>query len=182
MNPTTFPTPFDQYSAMALRLAGRLLGNQDAAADAVQEGLIKAHQALGRFEGGNLRAWFLRIVTNTCYDHMRYQKRHPARSLEQMIEEQGDEQPELAHQFHTAPDQQFLQDESMQTILQVIEQLPECYRYVLQRIDVEGYEYTEVADELQVPIGTIKSRLHRARVIVRDQLVAAGVVAKTRQT
>ena len=70
----------------------------------------------------------------------------------------------------------------MQTILQVIEQLPDCYRYVLQRIDVEGYEYTEVADELQVPIGTIKSRLHRARVIVRDQLVAAGVVAKTRQT
>ena len=176
MNPTLFPTIIDQYMPMAMRLAYRILGSQDAAADAVQDGLIKAYQALSRLEGGSLRAWFMRIVANTCFDVLRYQKRHPTRSLEQFIEEHDDEQPAFVHCQQATPDHQFLQTEALQAILQIIEQLPDCYRIVLQRIDVEGYGYAEVAAQLELPIGTIKSRLFRARVIVRDQLVEAGIV------
>ena len=176
MNPAPFPTIVNQYAPMAMCMAYRILGSQDAAADAIQEGLFKAYQAIASFEGGNLRAWFMRIVANTCFDLLRYQKRHPTRSLEQFIEEHDDEQPMFVHCPQAIPDQQFLQTEALQAILQIIEQLPDCYRLVLQRIDVEGYGYAEVAKQLQLPMGTIKSRLFRARVIVRDQLVEAGIV------
>lgn len=176
MTPATFPTLFEQYSHKAMRLATRLLGSHDAAADAVQEGLIKAYQAFARFEDGNLHAWFLCIVTNTCYDHLRIQKRQPTDSLEELTEAYGGENLVIACCSQATPDQQFLQKESLQAVFEVIEQLPTGYRVVLQRIDIEGYEYNEVAEELQIPLGTVKSRLHRARVIVRNQLVTTGMM------
>ena len=70
-----FGNLIEVYRSTAERLAQQILHTEEAAADAVQEALIKAHRAMGRFQDGNFRSWFLRIVTNTCYDHLRRQKR-----------------------------------------------------------------------------------------------------------
>lgn len=169
-------TQFEEYMPLAKQVAQRLLQSPDAAADAVQIGLIKAHRAFAPDECQNVRAWFLRIVTNTCYDMLRYQKRRATQSLEQLFEEFGDKSPACAVSHRGAVEQQIIEEESYQTLLCLIAQLPEAYRLVLVRIDVEGYEYQEVADQLGVPIGTIKSRLFRARTMMRDRLVAAGMV------
>ncbi|MFN8445726.1 MAG: sigma-70 family RNA polymerase sigma factor [Caldilineaceae bacterium] len=166
-----YPTQLEQYMATATRLAIRLLGSYDAAEDAVQEGLIKAYRAWGGFEGSNLRAWFLCIIRNTCYDHLRAQKRRPTESLEAMFERENNETSHLTRYPSLSPDQIVLQQERMQAILHMIEALPSDYRMVLQLVDLEGYGYAEVSTILNIPMGTVKSRLCRGRSLVRDQLV-----------
>ncbi len=79
----------DQYRSSAERVAYQILRTEDGAADAVQEALIKAHRAMVRFQDGNFRSWFLRIVTNTCYDHLRRQKRRASVSLDEIHEQSG---------------------------------------------------------------------------------------------
>lgn len=174
-NSVPIPTILDQYTPMAMRLAYRILGTKEAAADAVQEGLIKAYQALARFDGGNLRAWFLRIVTNTCLDTLRRQKQWKLYSLEAFIDEQVDDYYDNLFFDPVTPEHQYLQNESLQVILQSIERLPVEYRLILQRIDIEGYGYAEVAAQLDLPMGTIKSRLFRARMIARQYLIQLQV-------
>ncbi len=171
ITPLPSPTVLDPYLAVAMRLAIRLLGSYDAADDAVQEGLIKAYRAWERFEGHNLRAWFLCIIRHTCYDHLRAQKRHPTESLEALLEERGDEPIHLTHTPVIAPDQLVLQQEALDTILRAVETLPPDYRLVLQLVDLEGYGYAEVSETLKIPMGTVKSRLCRARGLVRDHLL-----------
>ena len=84
----------EAYRSPAERLARSILLTEEAAADAVQEALIKVFRAMPRFKDGNFRAWLLRIVSNTCYDHLRSQKRRKSISLEQMIEELDYEAPD----------------------------------------------------------------------------------------
>ena len=84
-----FGSLVENYRAAAERVAQQILRTEDGAADAVQEALIKAHRAMGRFQDGNFRSWFLRIVTNTCYDHLRRQKRRAATSLDELTEQAG---------------------------------------------------------------------------------------------
>ena len=166
-----FPSQLEQYMATATRLAVRILGSYDAAEDAVQVGLIKAYRAWGGFEGGNLRGWFLCIIRHTCYDHLRAQKRRPTESLEALFENENNEAIHLTRHSSISPDQIFLQQESMETILHTIDRLPPDYRLVLQLVDLEGYGYAEVSALLNIPMGTVKSRLCRGRSLVRDQLV-----------
>ena len=86
---TAFHLLVDHYFTSAQRLAQHILRTEEAAADAVQEALIKVHRALPRFQDGNFRSWLLRIVTNTCYDHLRSQKRRSAVSLDEMKDQSG---------------------------------------------------------------------------------------------
>src|SRR5690606_16530595 len=76
-----FSTLVSHYQSAAQRLAQQILRTEEAAADAVQEALIKVHRALPRFQDGNFRSWLLRIVTNTCYDYLRSQRRRATVSL-----------------------------------------------------------------------------------------------------
>lgn len=171
-----FPTQLEQYIATATRLAVRLLGSYDSAEDAVQEGLIKAYRAWGSFDGGNLRAWFLCIIRHTCYDHLRAQKRRPTESLEKLLEAENSEAIHLAHNPSLSLDQIVLQQETMQTILHTIATLPPDYQMVLRLADLEGYGYAEVSALLNIPMGTVKSRLCRGRNLIRDQLLNIGIV------
>lgn len=177
MESVPFPQLIQPYAPTALRIARRLLGDADAAADAVQVGLIKAYRARAGFQGKNLRTWFLRIVTNTCYDQIGYARRRPAVSLDALIEEYGENLPIVRRDSSPSIEELICRQETWAVLLQAIATLPPAHRVVLQRIDVEGYSYAEVAAELYIPIGTVKSRLFRARAQVRDQLVDAGLVA-----
>jgi RNA polymerase sigma-70 factor (ECF subfamily) len=131
---------------------------------------------MARFQEGNFRSWFLRIVTNTCYDHLRRQRRRAAVSLDELTDQAGIDY--LPEESCTAADPETLalQNEGMRLLLAAIEALPEYHRSVVLLVDVQGYDYAEAADLLQLPLGTLKSRLSRARAALRDQLVQTGVV------
>ncbi len=165
------------YQAAAQRLAQQILRTEEAAADAVQDALIKVHRALPRFQDGNFRSWLLRIVTNTCYDYLRSQRRRSTLSLDDLTEPSGSEFPQLRADELQNPEMLVTQQESLHYLLHAIEQLPNWHRDVVMLIDVHGYDYTEAADMLGLPLGTVKSRLSRARSALRDQLLKAGFVA-----
>lgn len=164
------------YHAAAHRLAQQILRTEEAAADAVQDALIKVHRALPRFQDGNFRSWLLRIVTNTCYDHLRRQKRRSALSLDETVEWASLDVPGHLLAAAENPETVALQQERLRLLLQAIDNLPSWHRNVVVLIDVHGYDYNEAADLLGLPLGTVKSRLSRARSALRDILVEVGVV------
>ena len=159
----------------AVRLACSIMQTEEAAADAVQEALIKVHRAMPRFKDGNFRAWLLRIVSNTCYDHLRSQKRRSTLSLDQMIEESDYEAS--AWRCEQNPERFALRREQLAGLGRLIEGLPSWYRDVVILVDVHGYDYGEAAAHLRLPRGTVKSRLSRARAHLRDQLAAADLLS-----
>jgi RNA polymerase sigma-70 factor (ECF subfamily) len=171
-----FNSLISHYQAAAQRLAHQILRTEEAAADAVQDALIKVHRALPRFQDGNFRSWLLRIVTNTCYDYLRSQRRRSTVSLDDLTEPSGAEFPTLRADELQNPEMLVTQQESLQFLLQAIEQLPHWHRDVVLLVDVHGYDYTEAAEMLSLPLGTVKSRLSRARSALRDQLTKAGFV------
>jgi RNA polymerase sigma-70 factor (ECF subfamily) len=171
-----FNSLISHYQAAAQRLAQQILRTEEAAADAVQDALIKVHRALPRFQDGNFRSWLLRIVTNTCYDYLRSQRRRSTVSLDDLTEPSGAEFPQLRADELQNPEMLVTQQESLQFLLQAIDQLPSWHRDVVLLVDVHGYDYTEAAEMLSLPLGTVKSRLSRARSSLRDQLTNAGFV------
>ena len=164
----------EAYWSPAARLACSILQTEEAAADAVQEALIKVYRAMPRFRDGNFKAWLLRIVSNTCYDHLRSQKRQRAVSLEQMIEESNFELPESSSEQN--PERYALRQEKLAVLSGMIDGLPSWYRDVVVLVDIQGYDYGEAAASLGLPRGTVKSRLSRARANLRDQLVAENML------
>lgn len=164
------------YHAAAHRLAQQILRTEEAAADAVQDALIKVHRALPRFQDGNFRSWLLRIVTNTCYDYLRSQRRRASVSLDELTEEAGAEFQLSGAADQENPELVVAQREGMQLLMRAIEELPEWHRSVVLLVDVHGYDYAEAAGLLGLPLGTVKSRLSRARSTLRDKLVACGYV------
>jgi RNA polymerase sigma-70 factor (ECF subfamily) len=165
------------YHAAAQRLAQQILRTEEAAADAVQDALIKVHRALPRFQDGNFRSWLLRIVTNTCYDYLRSQRRRAAISLDDLTEPSNAEFPQLQADELQNPEVFVTQQESLQFLHHSIDILPSWHRDVVLLVDVHGYDYTEAAEMLGLPLGTVKSRLSRARSALRDQLLKAGYVS-----
>lgn len=171
-----FAALIDLYRAAAERTAQQILHTEEAAADAVQEAMIKAHRAMARFQEGNFRSWFLRIVTNTCYDHLRRQRRRAAVSLDELTEQAGIDYLTIDEFVAEDPESLVLQNEGMRFLLAAIDDLPDYHRNVVLLVDVQGYDYAEAAKTLGLPLGTVKSRLSRARSALRDQLVKAGIV------
>lgn len=176
-----FSALVQQYYSAAIRMAQQILYTEEAAADAVQEALIKAHRAMHRFQDGNFRSWLLRIVTNTCYDMLRRQKRRNALSLDEMTEEtNGDTVVQMTSLYpleECDPEVLASSSEGMQQMLSLIDELPAWHKNVILLVDVHGYDYGEAAELLDVPLGTIKSRLSRARATLRDRLVSTGMIA-----
>jgi RNA polymerase sigma-70 factor (ECF subfamily) len=158
------------YQGLAYNLAYRILGNGDAAADATQEAFIKAYRSLGQYRGGSFKAWLLRIVTNVCYDQLRSLQRRPASSLEDLAgnSEHAGQLVDEAEQ----PADYALRQELGGVIQQGIERLPPDQRMVLVLSDIEGLSYEEIAQVMQSSLGTVKSRLSRARAKLRDFLLA----------
>jgi RNA polymerase sigma-70 factor (ECF subfamily) len=155
----------------AFTLAFRLLGDSHRAADAAQDAFIAAYRRLDTYRGGNFRAWLLRIVSNRCYDVLRSQKRHPTLSIERPNDEDDPEALEIADGSAT-PEQTAQQRELRRAIQGCISALGEDQRIALVLSDVEGFSYDEIARQTGAQMGTVKSRISRARASVRDCLQA----------
>ena len=162
--------PFmDQLYAAAMRMTK----NPADAADLVQETFVKAYTAFGQFQQGtNLKAWLYRIQTNTFINNYRKNQRNPyqgtiddledwqlggAESVTQSLSTRSAEAEAIDH----------LPDSAVKDALQSI---PEDFRLAVYFADVEGFSYQEIADIMKTPVGTVMSRLHRGRRMLRDLL------------
>ena len=160
------------HQEMVFNVACRILVNPDAAEDAVQESFIAAYNNLRSFRGGSFKAWLLRVVTNKCYDELRRQKRHPETALNPIIDDGEDEveSPSWLEDDSPSPEERSEQTLLQQAIEECISRLPDDFRIVAVMVDVQDFEYQEVADAIGKPLGTVKSRLARARHKLRDCL------------
>ena len=159
------------YQNMAYNLAYTLLGDPDSAEDATQESFIKAFQNIGRFRGGSFRAWLLRIVANTSYDLLRRSKRSFIQPLFPENED-GEEVESPAWLVDSSASVQAVveQMEDSTRIYRALDELPEVYRSVITLVDLYELDYGEAAKVLKVPLGTVKSRLARARLQMQHKL------------
>lgn len=159
------------YQGLAYNVAYRVIGQPEAAADACQDAFLKAYKAIKQHQGGSFKSWLMRIVTNTCYDQIRYKKRRPTTSLEGMTEDTSAEHNATLISEAEHPEEYALRGELGDVIQQGINQLPEDQRIVLVLSDVEGFSYQEIAEVIDQPLGTVKSRLSRARRRMREYLI-----------
>jgi RNA polymerase sigma-70 factor (ECF subfamily) len=159
------------YQDRVFNTALRILGDEDIAQDAAQEAFISAFRSINTFRGGSFKAWLLRTVTNACYDELRRQKRRPTTPLEPESKD-GEEMdsPRWLADPNMTPSEQFEADELEHAIQHCLDTLPTDFRTVVVLADIQGMDYTEVATVARVPLGTIKSRLARARLRLRECL------------
>ena len=162
-----------QYMDQLYAAAMRMTRNPADAADLVQETYVKAYQAFGQFQQGtNLKAWLYRIQTNTFINIYRKNQRNPyqgtiddledwqlggAESITQSTSTRSAEAEAIDH----------LPDNAVKEALQAV---PEDFRMAVYYADVEGFSYQEIADIMKTPVGTVMSRLHRGRRMLRDLL------------
>jgi RNA polymerase sigma-70 factor, ECF subfamily len=174
-----FNTLVLHYQSQVFNLAYRVMGERESAADAAQEAFISAYKNLKRFRGGSFKAWLMRIVTNACYDELRRRKRRPQTSLEALHVVEEDANPSLVMRSE-APEAHAQRMELAVAIQHCIGTLPEDQRMAAVLSDIEGYSYDEMATIMEVSLGTVKSRLSRARAKLRDCLRAKGELLPSR--
>ena len=163
---TAFNLIVERYQSRVYNLAARIIGDRTAAEDIAQETFISAHRAIGGFRGGSLRAWLLRIASNLSYDFIRASRRRPAQSLDESMLNPGLAVPSR----EPSPEQMAERGELSAEIQRAILSVPMDQRTVLVLVDVQGLSYEEAAEASGVSLGTVKSRLSRARSRVQEIL------------
>jgi len=167
----SFNTLVLTYQDILFNTALRIMGDQDSAADATQEAFLSAFRAIKSFRGGSFKAWLLRTVTNACYDELRRQKRRPTTPLEPELDDGEEmETPRWLADPSMSPEEEAEAEELEHAIQHCLDELPVEFRAVVVLSDVQGMDYKEVALAVRVPLGTIKSRLARARLRMRECL------------
>jgi len=146
----------------AYRLARWLMRNEHDAEDAVQEASLRALRYFGTFSGGNARAWFLRIVRNTCCG------RQVAGFI--ALTDPFDEEQHSSGQRASDPETLLLQTAVVTMVERTMRNVPDRFRELLVLREVEGLSYKEIAEATGVPMGTVMSRLSRARQAFRGAL------------
>ena len=158
------------YQNMAYNHAYALVGDPDKADDIAQESFIKVFRNISRFRGGSFRSWLLRIVTNTSYDLFRRFRAHPEQSLSPLDANNEEMEPTWLADPALSVEMAVEYNEEVKRLYQTLDVLPTAYRSVITLIDLYEFEYEEAARILRVPLGTIKSRLARARIRIKEKL------------
>ena len=148
-------------------VAFRVVGDRETAADAVQEAFLSAYRNLSRFRGDSFRSWLTRITVNAATDVLRSRKRRPA----DPYPEWEDEAWQPPADESDGPEQRALVRQRSRTIAEALTHISEDQRIAIVLFDVEGYDYQEIAEMTGVSLGTVKSRIHRGRLALRDLLV-----------
>jgi len=152
----------------AYNLARWLTHNDSDAEDVVQEAYLRAVRSFDRYRGGDPRSWVLTIVRNTCYTWLRQNRATPTALAG---DADGDSVPEIPGDPAAQPDVQFLRAVDRQLLREALEALPTEFREALVLRELEGLSYKEIADITDVPLGTVMSRLARARKQLQQSLI-----------
>ncbi|NLG73421.1 MAG: sigma-70 family RNA polymerase sigma factor [Chloroflexi bacterium] len=159
------------YQDLVFSQAYRMMGEAEAAEDITQEAFISAYRKIDSYRGGSFKAWLLRIVTNASYDELRRLKRRPTTPLEPLDEDDDEiESPRWLADPGETPEEVAERDELGRALQRCLGELPEEFRSVVVLVDMHGLDYAEAAQSMGKPLGTVKSRLARARLRLRDCL------------
>jgi RNA polymerase sigma-70 factor (ECF subfamily) len=170
----------ERYQNRAYGLCFRMLGDSDAAADVAQDAFISAYRHLPSLRG-EFRPWLMRIVANACRDVLRSNKRHPSVSLDTNPRDE-DESPALQiADSNPNPEEHLMRAEMHRTISVALLQIPQDQRTVVILSDIDGMSYDEIAEVTGANIGTVKSRLNRARARLREIFTEAELFPTVRR-
>src|SRR5450759_596611 len=159
------------YQDMAFNLAYRMLGDDSSAKDVTQKAFISAYRGLTGYRGGSFRSWVLKMVTNASYDELRQRKRHPTTPLEPELDDDEEiESPRWLADDSPSPEESVERAELEDAIQNCLSDLPDDFRIIVVLVDVEGLGYEQAAAATGNPLGTIKSRLARGRLRMRNCL------------
>jgi RNA polymerase sigma-70 factor (ECF subfamily) len=159
------------YQDILFNQAYRIFGDPAAADDATQEAFISAYKKLHTYRGGSFKAWLLRIVTNACYDELRKNKRRPTTPL--IPTDDYDEEidsPRWMIDPGAGPEEIAEIEDLSQAIQNCLDELSADFKTVVILVDIQGMNYDEAAEVISSPLGTVKSRLARARNGMRECL------------
>lgn len=162
-----------KHQSLAYRHALSMLSDGWLAEETVQESFLKAFQHMSGFRGGSFRAWLMRIVTNTAYDTLRASSKRPTQPL--LPDDDDGEEMESSRWLadpNASVESAVEEDERAKFIYHTLSELQDIYRDVLTLVDLQDFDYEEAAQALNIPIGTIKSRLARARMQMKEKLKA----------
>ncbi len=169
-----------RYQARVYNLCYRMLSDPDSAADATQEAFLSAYKAIGRFKGEQFKTWLLRIATNACLDALRSRKRRPVQPLythdPHSDEESVEPLPVADLDPSVNPEASMMRSEMVATVQAGLDTLPDDQRAALLLVDVQGLSYEEAAAITGANLGTLKSRINRARGKMRDYLSEQGIM------
>jgi RNA polymerase sigma-70 factor, ECF subfamily len=159
------------YQDMVFNQAYRMMNEPEIAEDTTQDAFIIAYRKLGSFRGGSFKAWLLRIVTNLCYDELRRRKRRPTTPLEPVAQDEEEiESPVWLADPSESPEEAAEREELARALQRCLSNLPADFRAIVSLVDIQGLDYSEAAQSIGSPLGTVKSRLARARSRLRDCL------------
>lgn len=159
------------YQEMVFNQAYRVMGEYHAAEDATQEAFISAYQKLHTYRGGSFKSWLLRIVTNACYDEFRRRKRQPVVPLTPENNHGEElESPFWLEDPAEKPEDLLQRKELSDAIQHCLNKLEIEFRTVVVLVDIQGMDYASAAEVVDRPLGTIKSRLARARGSMQECL------------
>jgi RNA polymerase sigma factor (sigma-70 family) len=144
-------------------VAYRLTGNHDDAQDLVQEVLLRVRRGLATYQPGSLEGWLSRITTNAFLDEVRRRKRRPLEVVPDL--------PERILGVDADPDEALAKSRLSDDVQAALAALPDEFRAAVVLCDVVGLDYAEIARSLDIPAGTVRSRIHRGRALLRKALV-----------
>jgi RNA polymerase sigma-70 factor, ECF subfamily len=177
-----FETEVASWGSQLYPAALRMTRNPNDAEDLVQETMARAYAGLRNFTPGtNVRAWLYRILTNTFINSCRKRGREPAQTLRAEFEQLLDARDGIGQSARSA-ESEALDRVADSEVMQALMELPEGFRAAIYLADVEGYPYRDVADMLEIPIGTVMSRLHRGRGKLREKLAAYAPAPRSEAT
>jgi RNA polymerase sigma-70 factor (ECF subfamily) len=173
-----------QYMDQLYAAAMRMTKNPADAADLVQETFVKAYTAFGQFQQGtNLKAWLYRIQTNTFINNYRKNQRNPYQGTIDDLEDWqlGGAESVTQHTSTRSAEAEAIDHLPDSAVKDALQSIPEDFRLAVYFADVEGFSYQEIADIMKTPVGTVMSRLHRGRRLLRGLLAEyasdRGIVA-----
>jgi RNA polymerase sigma-70 factor (ECF subfamily) len=160
-----------EFQNLVYNQAYRILGEPGTAEDAAQEAFISAYKKLHTYRGGSFKSWLLRIVSNACYDEFRRRKRQPVSPLFP-DNKQGDEVDSASwlEDPGEKPEDSLLRNELSEAIQHCLDRLEIEFRTIVILVDLQGMDYASAAEVIDRPLGTVKSRLARARRNLQDCL------------
>lgn len=166
----TFEQFATRYENKLYTIAYRYMGNYADASDLAQEAFIRIYRSINTFRGeSSLLSWMARVVTNVCKDELRRRAKDNTISMDEMAEAGC---PQLADSGAKSLEDIVLRREWQEEVQHILNSLSEEHRTVVVMRDIQGYSYEEIAFFLKCSMGTVKSRISRARHILKDRLLA----------
>lgn len=167
----SFEKLIEEYQILAFNIAYKMTSNKEDASDMTQEALIKVFKSIKSFRfDSSFSTWLYRIVTNSCIDMMRKNSKIKTYSLDKPIEgDEGTYQRELPDN-KDLPDEILEKREKREAVHRAIGKLPDKYRIMIVLRDIQDFSYEEISEVTELPIGTVKSRISRARNTLKEIL------------